>query len=675
MARAQPSSPARDSARLVPISIAGRVPRVALVGAPNTGKTSLFNALTGFRRHVANYPGVTVDVAEGPIRGLPTRIDLLDLPGCYSLDAVAPDERVTVQVLQGAAHQRGAPEAILVVVDAADLRRTMFLAHQVLELGRPTVVALNMIDVARRRGLAIDCDALAKSLGCPVVAVCAPNPDTLPPLRAAIAAVLQAAPRENAKQPPARKESYADAAARRFREIDALLSGVMRQVGKAQIPWSERIDDWLTHRWFGFPLLLLVLFTIFQLLFVGAQPLTDGIDAGAQALSNFVAARLSDGPLRSLICDGLIGGVGGVVVFLPQIMLLFAAIAALEDCGYLARAAFMLDRPMRLIGLSGRTFIPLLSAFACAVPAILGARSIPHRGERFLTILLAPFMSCSARLPVYVLFIAAFVPDQRLLGGVVGVQGLVMFAMYLVGAMAAIPLAWLIRRTVLRGAAAPFVLELPSYQRPRLRAIYERVIAAAREFLWRAGTLIVIVNLIVWALAYFPRSTATAQRIAAEPGFAAESDEVRAARLQAAYLEDSYLGRVGHWIEPAVRPIGWDWRIGMAAAAAFPAREVVIGTMGTIFGLGADQDESSTSLRDALRSATWPDGRRLITLPTALSIMVFFALCAQCSSTLVVMGRELRSWRWPVISFIGMTTIAYLGSWVVFNVAAALLHA
>lgn len=377
--------------------------------------------------------------------------------------------------------------------------------------------------------------------------------------------------------------------------------------------------------------------------------------------------------MQSLVVDGVIGGVGGVLVFLPQIMILFALIAVLEDCGYMARAAFMMDRVMQFAGLSGRAFIPLLSSFACAVPAIMGTRVIADRRERFVTILIAPFMSCSARLPVYVLMIAAFVPAHSYLGGWIGLHGLVMLGAYLVGVGVALPIAWLLKRTAFRGPNPGFLLELPGYQWPRIRTVALRVYLAAREFVVRAGTVILAVNLVVWALAYFPRSDATAQAMDATAVAQGWDAERRDAELEGAYLRDSYLGRAGHWIEPAVAPLGWDWRIGMAVLASFPAREVVVGALGTIFNLGGNVTEESQELRAALQRATHPDGRPLFTLPVALSIMVFFALCAQCVSTLVIIGRETRSWRWPIASFVFMTTIAYLAAWATATGATALL--
>ncbi len=362
-----------------------------------------------------------------------------------------------------------------------------------------------------------------------------------------------------------------------------------------------------------------------------------------------------------------------MVTFLPQILILFALIAVLEDCGYMARAAYMNDRLMRALGLSGRAFIPLLSSFACAVPAIMGTRAIADRRERLVTILIAPFLSCAARLPVYVLLIGALVPDIKFLGGWSSLQALVMLGMYLIGVAVAFPVAWLLKKTVLAGPTSRFMLELPSYKLPRPRAIWQRMYFAGRQFLVRAGSIILVVNLVVWALAYFPRSAATRSAVERQAQEAGWDEAMFDSELAGAFVRDSYLGRIGRTIEPLVKPIGWDWRIGMAVVASFPAREVVVASLGTIYNLGSESEAESESLREVLRRAKWDDtGLPVFTLPVALSIMVFFALCAQCMSTLVVIGRETGTWRWPVASFVGMTTIAYSAAWSVSAVGRAL---
>lgn len=711
-----------------------RAALVALVGNPNTGKTSLFNALTGYNRHVANYPGVTVELARGPLAGAARRIELIDLPGTYSLAALSPDEMLVNDALAGRLAHLERPDLILAIVDASNLPRNLYLFSQLRELGIPLVLAVNMFDVAQARGIEIDCELLARRLGVEVVPVVATRVETTRPLAAALDRALAGAgaaagSASQAAFPDALQSAIRDAAAllpcqmqpseairvlldenglaeRRFVELggsrsalDALrgtlkaagvegqraevqaryawvahtLDGVLRRADRPPVTKSDRIDRILTHSFTGGIILAAVLFTVFQAIFTWAAPLMNWIDSGFGALADWIGPLLPEGVVRSLVVDGVVAGVGGVLTFLPQIMILFGFIAILEDCGYLARAAYMMDLLMRGLGLSGRAFIPLLSAFACAVPAIMGTRTIADRRERFVTILLAPFMSCSARLPVYVLMISAFVPDRALLGGWISLQALVMLGVYLVGVVTAVPLAWLLRLTAFRGAASAFVLELPSYRVPHPRAVWQRMYFAGRSFVVRAGTIILLVNLVVWALGYFPRGEATRAAVARTAAAEQWSDERFEAELAGAYLRDSYLGRFGHAIEPAVAPIGWDWRIAMATLASFPAREVVIATLGTIYNLGsAAADERSATLRDAIHAATWPDGRPVFDLPVALSIMVFFALCAQCASTLVVMGRETGTWLWPLASFVTMTTLAYVAALGTSAVARAL---
>lgn len=702
---------------------------VALVGNPNTGKTAIFNALTGFRRHVANYPGVTVDVGRGPLRNAATPIDLLDLPGSYSLAANSPDEQILCDALAG---RVGAspPGAVLVVVDASNLMRNLYLVSQVLELGRPVVVALNMMDIAQRRGLQIHVDLLCKRLGVPVVPVTATREETVAPLVAMLEAALETGgPSHHVPLPEplraqaawlvehggvplcasealrvlvdrdgsaehayvargGRREALDEARHRldalhilagpaevraRYAWIAEVLDGVIERRLPDGPTWTNRLDAVLTHRIGGAVILLALLYGLFHAIYALAEAPMVAIESAFGWLGGALGPVLPEGVVQSLVVDGMIAGVGGVLVFLPQILILFLFIAVLEDCGYLSRAAFMVDRLMRPLGLSGRAFIPLLSSFACAIPAIMGTRAIGDRRERFITILLAPFMSCSARLPVYVLLTSALVPKQALAGGWLRLDALVMLAMYLVGVTVAIPLALVLRKLVFRGPALGFLMELPSYKLPRLRTMWQRVFMAGRGFVVRAGTVILLVNLAVWALGYFPRSESTEAAVlaqAAEAGW--DADETEAA-LAGAFLRESYLGRMGHAIEPAIRPLGWDWRIGVAVIASFPAREVVIATLGTVFNLGAEEDEESVALRSLLPQATWEGSDRpLFTLPVALSIMVFFALCAQCGATLVTMGRELRSWVWPTVSFVGMTTIALLAAWATSAAARAL---
>jgi ferrous iron transport protein B len=695
---------------------------VALVGNPNTGKTALFNALTGHRRHVANYPGVTVDVGWGRIRGTSRKVDLLDLPGTYSLAATSPDEAVLCDTLCGAVAGQRRPGAILAILDASNLQRNLYLLSQLLELGRPVVVALNMVDVARARGLEIDVEALSRRLGVPVVPVVATRPRTVAPLAAVIEEALGAAPPATRVALPDLLKEEAGAlcaaapgcvgvgealraivdraghgeqqfllrgggvaeleAARerlsergidpgveeiraRYAWVNGVLHGVVeRRIGVGDT-WSDRLDRVLTHKLAGGAMLLAVMYGLFYSIYTLSEPLMAAVEGGLGWVGSMVGAALPEGTfVQSMVQDGLIGGVGGVLAFLPQIMILFLFIALLEDCGYLARAAFMVDRLMRPLGLSGRAFIPLLSSFACAVPAVMGARAIADRRERAITILIIPFMSCSARLPVYVLLIGAFVPQAAWLGGWLRLDALVMLAMYLVGVLFAIPVAVLLRKTAFAGPPASFLLELPSYKLPRLRGVWQRVYLASRSFVVRAGTLILAVNLVVWALGYLPRSAETRAAVDARRAASGWSDAEYERALAGAYLRDSYLGRLGRAIEPAIEPLGWDWRIGIGVLASFPAREVIIATMGTVLNLG--EEGGGARLQEAIRGMRREGtGEPVFTLAVALSVMVFFALCAQCSATLVVIGRELRSWGWPIASFFGMTTLAYLSAWAV----------
>ena len=710
--------------------------RVAVIGNPNTGKSTLFNALTGLRQKVANYPGVTVEkhVGRMPLDGRPC--ELVDLPGTYSLAAHSPDELVAVDVLTGRLPEGGPPDAVVVVVDATNLRRNLYLVTQVRELGVPCVVALTMTDLTAGRGVEVDVAGLGRRLGLPVVATVASRSRGLDELRAALCGVLRqpqptalpavpavrraaeelrrelgghaagiptavleralvdaggaaerrlvaaagadwAARLERRRQlvgggrPPAAVEAEA-----RYGLIDVLLDGVERRQQVTTI--SDRIDRVVNRPLVGSLLFVATMGLVFQAVFAWAVPAMDAIDSAIGALGGVLTALLPAGAVASLLVDGVLAGVGAVLVFLPQILILFAWIIVLEDSGYMARAAFLVDRAMRACGLSGHSFIPMLSSCACAVPGIMAARVISDRRDRLATILAAPFMTCSARLPVYALLIAAFVPRRSLLWGLVNLQGLVLLALYLLGVAGAVTTALLLKRTVLKGPAPPFLMELPPYRWPRWRSVAVQLGERARAFVVRAGTVIFAVSLGVWALAYFPRPASVAA------AFDAARSEARAeldgAGLQqrldelgdleaAAYLEQSFLGRSGRLLEPVFRPLGWDWRISAAVVASLPAREVVIAVLGTIYAVGDDAGATDRGLVDRLRAARWPDGRRVLDLPVALGIMVFFAFCLQCVSTMAVMRRETNSWRWPAAAWLGMTSLAWLAAFVTVHLA------
>jgi ferrous iron transport protein B len=725
--------------------------RVALVGNPNTGKSTLFTALAGVRQRVGNYPGVTVEKKTGHLQHDGQRFELIDLPGTYSLAPRSPDEMVTVDVLLGRHDGDDPPDVVLSIVDASNLERNLFLVSQVLSLGLPTVIALNMMDLARDRDVEIDVDALSKRLGVPVIAVQAnrrvgthtlldalaqatqneaalkhnPFPEEFRAQAKGIAewlnatsatplphflierllldgdgylegALLNGTSVEGADKLRAAREALAAAghatpaveAIARYDWVARVLDGVSKRPDDHRPTISDRIDAVLTHKVWGTLIFVATMAVLFSSIFSLAVPLMDAIDSGVSALGAAVESRIAEGALQSLLVNGVIGGVGAVVIFLPQILILFLFIAILEDCGYMARAAFLMDRLMAGVGLSGKSFIPLLSSFACAIPGIMATRVIENRRDRLATILIAPLMSCSARLPVYVILIGAFVPANHYLGGLVGLQGLVLLAMYAIGIAVAIAVAWLLKKTLLRGAAPPFVLELPSYKMPSLRTVSWRMAERGWAFLARAGTVIFAVTIVVWALSYYPRENVRvaadieAQRaaLADDPAALAEFNRPENIERLAASLHQQYsfLGRAGQWIEPAVRPLGWDWRIGAAAIASFPAREVVMGVLGVIYGLGPDVDVGADGdqnrLQDQLRAARRDDtGAPVYNLPVALSIMVFFALCAQCAATLAVIRRETNSWRWPVFTFVYMTALAYVGALVTYQIGIRLI--
>jgi ferrous iron transport protein B len=731
---------------------------VALIGNPNTGKSTLFTALAGIRQHVGNYPGVTVEKKVGRFSHAGAALEIVDLPGTYSLAPRSPDEMVAVDLLLG--RQAGAqrPDAVLCIVDAGNLERNLYLVSQVLELGLPTILALNMIDVAEGRGVTIDVAELSKRLGLPIVEVQAHRGLGVDRLKDALAKVgsqaaaessnpfsaefrnevasLEAACRNDgavgtlprylverllldtsgylvdhflpadhatirgefqAARDRLKKQGHpvpAVEAMARYGWVGKLLEGVIRREDKPRETTTDRIDRILTDRILGTLVFAALMIVVFQAVFTWAGPLMETIDAGVGAVAEFVNARMDDGALRSLLVDGIIGGVGGVVIFLPQILILFLFIGILEDCGYMARAAYLMDKLMVHVGLSGKSFIPLLSSFACAIPGVMATRVIENRRDRLATMMIAPLMSCSARLPVYTLLIAAFIPATTLLG-IVSLQGFVMFAMYLVGIVTAVAVAFTLKRTILRGPTPPFVLELPTYKMPSVRTVLYRMIDRGWAFLKNAGTLIVAVSIITWALLYYPHDAATveapyaAQREAIEARFAAAPEgsaerivaEGELADLEAhiagAYQRQSYLGRMGHAIEPFVRPLGWDWRVGAAAIASFPAREVVVATLGILYDVGevdTEEEEGQTRLSQALADARWEGtDRPVFGIPTALSLMVFFALCAQCAATLAIIKRETNSWRWPIFTFAYMTGLAYVAALVTYQVAVRLV--
>ncbi|MCA9067890.1 MAG: ferrous iron transport protein B [Planctomycetaceae bacterium] len=795
---------------------------VALIGNPNTGKSTLFNALAGMNTRIGNFPGVTVEKKVGRVTWEGQSISLIDLPGTYSLSPRSLDEMVSVDVLLGRQMDVGRPDAVVCIVDAANLERNLYLVSQVLDLGDPVVLVLNMSDVAASKGITIETETLSQKLGIPVVKTEAHRRQGLTELRQAILATTKREPKdlevfpeefvaereqliswlkEREIPPPPNylvdrllldvggqveeefairtspdlldylktaRQRLADAghrvpaieARRRYAWVRETLEGVVTHPTERPTTASDKIDRVLTHRVFGFVVFCAMMFIVFQAIYQWAGPFMGYIEAVQEWVAGLVQGSMAPGPFHSLLIDGVIAGVGGVLVFLPQIVFLFFFIALLEDCGYMARAAFLMDKLMTKIGLSGKSFVPLMSSFACAIPGVMATRVIENRRDRMVTMLVAPLMSCSARLPVYLILIAAFIPSTTYLGGAVGLQGLVLFAMYSVGAVVAIPVAWLLTKTFFKGETPPFVMELPSYKWPSPRIVLGRVYDRGKAFVTRAGTLIFAATVIVWALGYFPadhteehakqkqveqlvseadaelgsleetnetivqrkellgvmaalldedlssesreEAVAKAEELEIDPNQSRESLQKEQADLQAETteleqkaapyndpleglddelriigrdnLEASYLGQMGHAIEPIVKPLGWDWKIGVGAIASFPAREVIIATLGTIYSLGSDveTDDPDPGLMEEMKASVWKEGdlqgEKVYNVPVALSIMVFFALCAQCGATLMTIQRETNSWRWPIFTFTYMTALAYVAALITYQV-------
>ncbi|MGQ9913856.1 MAG: ferrous iron transport protein B [Thermogutta sp.] len=783
---------------------------VALLGNPNTGKSTLFSSLVGIYQRVGNYPGVTVEKRTGRLRYRDRTLEVVDLPGLYSLAVRSRDELVAVQVLLG--EEEGVPpvDVVVCVVDASNLERNLYLVGQVLGLGIPTVVALTMVDVAERRGISVDAETLAANLGVPVVPVQAhlgkgldaleelvcraadssPEP-RVPPLpdvlareterlldRFAETGLLAAIRRKPAGRlardaveespipPPSAttgsagpvvdpeadgpggrrsdwqtrfwterllldqsgflirqffgkdsssaeqlvQESRARVAAlgtpahelevqSRYQWVAEVLRDAATYPEDVETTLSDRLDAVLTHRLWGSLIFALMMTVMFQAVFRAAEPFSQAIDWGVQSLADLVSQAIPRGAMHSLVVDGILSGVGAVLTFVPQIAILFAFIAVLEDCGYIARSAYLMDRFMTRIGLSGKSFIPMLSSFACAVPGIMATRTIENERDRLTTILIAPLMTCSARLPVYGLLIYVFIPDHRYLWGTVSLRGLVLTGLYALGIGVAVAVALLLKRVIFRGSSPSFVLELPAYKVPSPRTVFLRVWERVAVFVRNAGTLILAVSIVVWALLYYPHNAEIV-----EAPYAAEREQLREqlnrlpaddpirqsvqARLaelqteiQTAYQRQSWMGRLGRLIEPVFRPLGWDWRISTAVVASFPAREVVVATLGVMFNLGgsesdmdASSEEKAGELHARLQAAVWEGtDRPVFNIPVALSIMVFFALCAQCASTLAVIRRETNSFFWPAFTFAYMTALAYCTALVTYQVGFRIL--
>lgn len=733
------SAPAR-------LPLVARRPLVLVAGNPNSGKSTVFNALSGARTRVANYPGVTIERRSATVAlGDGRAIELTDLPGTYSLAARSREEQIAVDALLGQGPQR--PDAVLVVADATALARALYLTIEILEIGRPVVIALNMSDEARRDGIEIDVARLEALTGARVVPTVGSKRLGTDALRTALA---EAVDHQNVPTPPevarpaalqtdlaeleglilserlmARPEDArvwaqwlllsldhdvddeltnipvsirsavhqahqrAAAAGRnldleiiagRYQLVDRIIAEVCRAPAKSRRTWTDRVDAVLTHRIGGALAFAVVMMIVFQALFSWSEPAIAAIEDTVAAVQSWVSGVMPEGPLTSLLVDGVIAGVGNVVVFVPQIALLFVFIGLLEDLGYLARAAFVIDRVMRAVGLHGRAFVPMLSGFSCAIPAVMATRTLESRTDRLLTMLVLPLTSCSARLPVYVLITATVFGAGSGLG-FLSAGAIALFAMYALSVVAALTAAAVLRRTVLKGPVPTLVLELPPYRLPVLSVLLRGVWQRVKTFLVDAGTVILALTIVLWVLLSYPKDPAIAAQAdqaraeVAAAGLAEDEREARLAQIDSqasgAQLRYSVAGRVGRLIEPVIAPLGFDWRIGVGILGAFAAREVFVGTLGVVFDI-SDADETNEPLREELRGATWPDGALLMTPLAGVSLMVFFVLACQCMSTVAVVKRESGGWRWPLFMVAYMTVLAYAASLLVYQAGARL---
>jgi ferrous iron transport protein B len=738
-----------------PVAPAKATLTVALAGNPNCGKTTIFNALTGLRQKVANYPGVTVEKKTGRCR-LPAGAgrgeqwaDVIDLPGTYSLISRSPDEQVAMEVLRGIRKDTPAPDAVIVVVDASNLQRNLYLVSQLIELGRPMVVALNMMDIAERRGLHISPEKLERELGVPVIPVVGHKRKGIDDLKAAVAKAA-VAPLPDWPLPEAMKEevlvvggglsilgvgvppapsdrrprldhckalaerlligdraadihplaneqpvsSMLNSAATRlshlgidpmqadieahYHWIDNVVAGALVpacEVLKEGVPAStppldyapaktltQKVDEVLVHKVWGLLIFAGIMAALFVSIFYLADPLMGAMESAVGWLGDLATARLADGPLKDLLVDGIFAGVGAVVVFVPQIALLFLFLAVMEDSGYLARAAFLMDRLLSKVGLHGKSFIPLLSSFACAIPGIMATRTIENRKDRLATIFVAPFMSCSARLPVYALLIGAFFSTYGALA-----KGGILLSLYLGGIVAAAGTAWLFKRSFLKGPATTFILELPTYKVPQISQVFRQVFTNTGKFITKAGTTIFLLSIVLWAMMYYPRisddraNTALAVYQLAPLGEpeTETGQRVREQVVAGEQLRQSIAGRFGHVIEPVIRPLGFDWKMGVGLVGAFAAREVFVSTLGIVYSVG-DASEETTDLEGAMKSDTYADGSPVWTPLVAVSLLVWFVLAMQCVSTLAIVRRETGGWRWPIVMLLYMNGLAYV---------------
>jgi ferrous iron transport protein B len=643
---------------------------VALAGNPNAGKTTLFNSLTGLKQKVANYPGVTVERKEGTWKLGDATAKLIDLPGLYSLDATSLDEQIARDVLTGDMLEGETPDVIIAVVDSTNLERNLYLVTQLFDYDIPVIIALTMVDIFEKQKHQIDTEKLSELLKSPVIPVTASNKRGMEDLAEKVRELAGTTPNIPFELTGTGEVGENAHIFARYNFISNAVQESVQHNDIGEHNFSEKVDRILTHKFFGLLILVAVLLIVFQTIFSWATLPMDLLEKGFGALGEFARAQLPPGVLADLAVDGIIAGVGGVLVFLPQILLLFLFISVLEDSGYMARAAFLLDKLMSRVGLHGKAFLPLMSSFACAIPGIMATRTIEDRRDRLATILIAPFMSCSARLPVYALMISAFFAGQSIFG-FISLGAVLMLAMYTLGIVVAIIVAWILKHTLLKSPPPPFVMEMPPYRVPNLRTILQNMLTRSGLFLKRAGTVILAISIVLWALMYFPRPAA--EQPAAPPAIVQSSADASPPVEEAAkaeegeHLRNSYAGKLGHLIEPVIEPLGFDWKIGVALIASFAAREVLVSTLSIIYNVGKDENEESTTLISAIREAKTDAGKPVWTPLTALTLMVFFVLAIQCMSTVAIVRRETNSWMWTLFMVAYMTGIAYVAAFITYQ--------
>ncbi|MES2615884.1 MAG: ferrous iron transport protein B [Bdellovibrionota bacterium] len=622
-------------------------PRIALVGNPNCGKTALFNALTGSRQKVANYPGVTVEKREGLLSTKEgNKLRIIDLPGTYSLRARSVDERVTREVVLGQLLGESPVDGIICVADATNLHLGLRLVLELKKTGKPVILALNMMDIAKKRGYEIDLNLLSQQIGAPVVPTVAIKKNGITNLVAAVQQEIDKFSKLNTQNSIASTwvEPNSQDVRAYHKEVERILNESKRKQGCVSA-FTQKVDKVLLHPVFGVSILLVTLFLIFQAVFTWAKIPQEALESSFEFLQTYVASVMPDGALKSLLTDGIIAGVGSVVVFLPQIITLFLFILLLEDSGYMARAAFLMDKLMGGVGLHGKAFIPLLSSFACAIPGIMSTRTIENKKDRIVTILISPLMACSARIPVYALIIAAFIPSKTIFG-FVNIQGLVMFLLYAGGIVAALIIAFVLKKFIIKGHREPLLMELPTYKIPNFKNILIGLLERAKIFLKKAGTIILAMMVVIWFLSSYPKA----------PLNAIKPD-----------IDYSFAGILGHWLEPLLAPVGFNWQIAVALIPGMAAREVAVAALGSVYSISGSEDAVREGLAATLVHA-W-------TLPTALALLAWYVFAPQCAPTLAVTKRETNSWLWPTVMFLYMFSLAYLGAFGVYHLSNYFLGA